>query len=98
MANLVTPASVEGDQRAGVTMPGSAFVVASNGLVLSVGCGRVSGGVSGAPWVSRESQGQVHLGQTGTLALRMSGFSQLRVSSSISYRQCSSFLRQVPSP
>ena len=76
----------------------SAFVIASNGLVLSVGCGRVSWSVSGAPWVSRESQGQVHLGQTGTLALRMSGVSQLRISSSISYRQCSSFLRWAPSP
>lgn len=54
---------------------------------------RVSWGVSATPWVSGQSQGQVHLGQTGTLALRMSGVGQLPVPSSTSYRQCSSFSR-----
>lgn len=62
-------------------------------VVLHSGCGRVSWGVSATPWVLGESQGQVHLGQTGTLALRMSGVRQLPVSSSTSWRHRSSFLR-----
>lgn len=61
-------------------MPPSAGLLA----VLHSGRGRVSWGMSATPWVLGESQGQVHLGQTGTLALRMSGVRQLPVASSTS--------------
>lgn len=42
------------------------------------------GSCSSAPRVLDESQGQVHLGQTGTLALRMFGRGQQLVATSIS--------------